>query len=110
MTPTFFDRGDGQPWDDRSLMRNWIRPAARELGIYFEGLGFHSFRREVATKIQEAGASAVEAQLIMGHSAPQMTSHYTLMQRKRLSDLVRRMQERRGAEGEVVAFPEEQKA
>ena len=105
-----FDRSDGQPWDDRSLMRNWIRPKARELGLYFPGLGFHSFRREVATRLQEAGASTVEAQLMLGHSSPQMTGHYTLLQRERLQKLVRNMQERRCAEGEVVEFPEERKA
>ncbi len=41
-------------------------PAARELGLYFPGLAFHSCRREVARRIQEAGASAVEAQLTSG--------------------------------------------
>lgn len=105
-----FDRGDGQPWDDRKLMKDWIRPAARKLGIYFPGLGFHSFRREVATRMQEAGASAVETQLFLGHSKPQMTGHYTLLQRARLEKLVGKMQELGSAEGEVVAFPEEKKA
>ena len=101
-----FDRGDGQPWDDRKLMKDFLRPAARELGLYFPGLGFHSFRREVATRIQEAGASAVEAQLLLGHSRPQMTGHYTLLQRGRLEKLVENMQERGSATGDVVEFGE----
>lgn len=105
-----FDRGDGQPWDDRTLMRKHIRPIARKLGIYFPGLGFHSFRREVATRIQEAGASALEAQLMLGHSQAQMTGHYTLLQRERVKTLVERMQEQGSAEGGLVAFPEENKA
>ena len=81
-----------------------------ELGIYFPGLGFHSFRREVATRIQEADAPTVEAQLILGHSRAQMTGHYTLLQRERVKTLVERMQEQGSAEGGLVECPEEKKA
>ena len=105
-----FDRGDGQPWDDRKLLRDFVRPKARELGCYFEGLGFHSFRREVATRIQEAGASSVEAQLLLGHASIEMTSHYTLPQRERMKKLVENMQERGSAAGGVVEFREEKQA
>jgi len=100
-----FDRGDGQPYDDRDLMRDYIRPRAKSLGIYFEGLGFHSFRREVNTLLQELGASPAEAQLIMGHSKPQMTSDYTVLQEARLTELVRRVQERRNPASKVVEMP-----
>ena len=97
---------DGEPLDDRKLMRDWIRLLTRELRIYFPGLGFHSFRREVATQLQEAGASTAEAQLILGHSKPQMTGQYTLLQRKRIEKIVENMQERRSARGVVVEFAE----
>ncbi len=39
-----------------------------------------------------------------------MTGHYTLIQREPLEKLVRNMQERGSAVGEVVAFRKEKKA
>ena len=71
----------------------------RELGIYFPSLGLHSFRREVATLLQEAGGSTVEVQLLLGHSKPQMTGHYTLRQKRRMEKLVRSIQKRLRTEG-----------
>ena len=68
-----FDCGDGQPYDDREMLKV-IRKAARKLGFYFEGLGFHSFRRSNLTRIQsKAGASAIEAQIHAGHARVSMT-------------------------------------
>ena len=97
-----FDRGDGQPHDDRELLKI-IRQAARELGFYFEGLGFHSFRRSNITRIQStAGASAIEAQLHAGHSRVSMTGEYTQIEPERHQELVRKMQEAALAETEVV--------
>ena len=97
-----FDKGDGsgEPYDDRKLLKDYIRPAARELGIYFEGFGFHSFRRGVATLLQEAGASTIEVQRVLGHAKPSVTSEYSLTQRHRLQELVRRMQ--RGQTADVT--------
>jgi len=92
-----FDKGSGEPHDDRDLLKI-IRATAKGLGIYFEGLGFHSFRRAAATAIQEAGASTVEAQLYLGHSRPSMTGEYTLLQRERLRKLVDQVEEGRRAE------------
>lgn len=87
-----FDLGDGQPHDDREL-RKIIRRAARELGFYFEGLGFHSFRRSNITRIQStAGASAIEAQLHAGHSRVSMTGEYTQIEPERHQELIRKMQ------------------
>ena len=37
-----------------------------------------------------------------------MTGHYTLLQKKRMEDLVTRMQERSSATGGVVEFKEKQ--
>ena len=95
----------GEPWDDRTLMRNYMRPIARRLGLYFPGFGFHTFRREVATRIQEAGASTGETQLILGHSTADMTMRYTLPQRRRLEEIVARLQ--RQAKADVIPFPEQ---
>jgi len=89
-----FDRGDGQPYDDRGLLQHFIRPAAVKLGFYWEGFGFHSFRRENLTTFQEVGGSAIETQRHAGHSRPSMTGEYTILQRKRQEELVRKVQER----------------
>ena len=69
------------------------------MGIYFPSLGLHSFRREVATLLQEAGGSTVEVQLLLGHSKPQMTGHYTPRQKRRMEKLLRCMQKRLRTEG-----------
>ncbi|MGB9456215.1 MAG: hypothetical protein WCB12_09245 [Bryobacteraceae bacterium] len=50
---------DGKPFDDREILRDIIRPAAERLGFYFEGFGWHSFRRQNITLIQEEGATPV---------------------------------------------------
>ena len=34
---------DGEPMDDRALLKDEIRPAAKQLGIYFPGFGWRSF-------------------------------------------------------------------
>ena len=35
-----FDRGDGQPWDYRKLMRDWIRPLSQGVGDLLPRFGF----------------------------------------------------------------------
>ena len=85
---------DGEPLDDRAILRDYIRPAAKRLGFYFEGFGWHSFRRQNLTLIQEEGATAFEAQAQAGHSRPGMTSDYTIVGLERREQAVRRVQER----------------
>lgn len=46
----------------------------------------------------------MEAQVYAGHSKVQMTGHYTLLQKRRVEELLKRMQERGSATREVVAF------
>ena len=84
----------GEPLDDRAILRDHIRPAAKRLGFYFEGFGWHSFRRQNLTLIQEEGATAFEAQEQAGHSRPVMTSEYTIVGLERREQAVRRVQER----------------
>jgi integrase len=88
-----FER-DGEPMDDRGLLRNVIRPTAKRLGIYFEGFGWHSFRRQNITGIQEEGATVFEAQAQAGHSRSAMTSEYTIVGLDRREQAVRRLQAR----------------
>jgi integrase len=85
---------DGEPMDDRAILRNVIRPAAKRLGIYFEGLGWHSFRRQNLTLMQEEGATTFEAMAQAGHTRPAMTSEYTVVDLGRRTDAVIRLQER----------------
>lgn len=48
---------DGNPLDDRAMLTDFIRPAAERPGFYFTGFGWHSFRRQNLTRIQEEGAT-----------------------------------------------------
>jgi integrase len=84
----------GTPLDDRKILRDVIRPIAMLHGFYFEGLGWHSFRRQNLTVIQEEGATAFEAMAQAGHSRPLMTSEYTVVVPERRVAAVRRLQER----------------
>jgi integrase len=84
----------GQPLDDRSILRGIIRPAAKRLGFHFEGFGWHSFRRQNLTVIQEVGATPFEAMAQAGHSRPTMTSEYTVIGLDRREQAVVRLQER----------------
>lgn len=89
----FRDQVD-QPYDDRNLNQHYLRPIAKRLGFYWQGFGFHSFRRGQITGVQSLGASSIEASKMAGHSRPQMTAEYTHMEKKRREDLVRMRQDR----------------
>jgi len=63
--------------DDRDISRYFLRPAAKKLGIYFPGFGFHSFRREAITSIS-AEAGVGQAMSAAGHTKADMSQEYTL--------------------------------
>lgn len=66
--------------DDRDINQHFLRPAAKALGVYQLGFGFHAFRREAVTEhAREAGPS--QAQRMAGHSKADMTQHYVLEDR-----------------------------
>jgi len=90
----FVFQRDGKPLDDRAILRNCIRPAAKRLGIYFEGFGWHTFRRQNLTLMQEEGATAFEAQAQAGHTKPSMTWEYTVVGLDRREQSVLRVQQR----------------
>ncbi len=81
-------------WTTGPFCVSSLRPAAKQLGIYFPGLGWHSLRRQNLTLIQEEGATAFEAMAQAGHSRPSMTSEYTIVGVERRERAVRRVQER----------------
>jgi hypothetical protein len=84
----------GEPFDDRAILSEFIRPAAERLGFYFPGFGWHSFRRQNLTRIQEEGATRFDAQMQAGHSRPEMTDDYTIIDFERREKAVLRFQEK----------------
>lgn len=63
--------------DDRDINQHFLRPAAKALGVYRPGFGFHAFRREAITEIGRA-IGIQQAQAAAGHASAGMTQHYTL--------------------------------
>ena len=79
--------------DDRDINQHFLRPAATALGVYHEGFGFHSFRREAITNIAK-DAGAVQAMLAAGHRHLDMTMVYALHDSKEQKRAVEAAQER----------------
>jgi integrase len=63
--------GEKPYWPDAVLKRH-IFPAAKRAGIT-KRIGWHSFRRTLATLLQSSGASVKTTQELMRHSSPVMT-------------------------------------
>jgi integrase len=82
------------PLDDRELLQKVLRPVAEKLGIYFPGMGWHTFRRMHLTLVQEEGATTFEAMAQAGHSRPSMTHAYTIIGLDRRERAVRQLQRR----------------
>ena len=80
----------GDPWDDRDLLARVVRPVLKDLGLWTEGLGWHSFRRKTATELQEQGASSIEAGKVLGQGSAIITAEYTVLQQRRIEELARR--------------------
>jgi integrase len=58
-------------WPDAVLKRH-VRPAAERAGIA-KTIGWHSFRRTLATLLHSSGASVKTTQDLLRHSSPMMT-------------------------------------
>ena len=71
------------PPDDRALVQHILRPCAKAVGCYWEGFGFHSFRRLNNTWRQQAGATTGEVMRALGHTKPTMTAAYTVLEEER---------------------------
>jgi integrase len=87
--------------DDRSINQHFLRPAAKALGIYWEGFGFHSFRREAVTELS-AMAGPAQVQRMAGHTKADMTLHYSVSDHVAQDAPVRTMQERIRGTAEVI--------
>jgi len=94
-------RNPGQPMG-RHQVCDYLHSAARAVGLDFEGLGPHSFRRANITWGQQVGGSAIEASKIAGHAEVQMTSEYTFVALERQQELTRAIQGRLRAAAEKV--------
>jgi integrase len=72
------------PPDDRDLLRYEFRPFLKKLGLYYNGFGWHAFRRQNVTwRQQVGGATPLEAQRAAGHGSLDMTYLYTLTDTER---------------------------
>ena len=90
-----FAEYEGLPPDDRDINREILRPIAKRLGIYFNGFGFHTFRRQNISWRQTVGGSTpLEAQKMAGHAKVDMTMLYTITEAEREKEQVVRMLDR----------------
>lgn len=83
----FTDDGN-TPLNEQHLLRQRLRPALRQAGVYTTGMGWHSFRRWHVTALQEVGASTAEAMRLVGHASELMTARYTIVVPARERELV----------------------
>jgi integrase len=81
----------GESRDDRDINQHFLRPAAKRLGIYFPGFGWHQFRRQAITALGEL--DPMQAQRLAGHARPDMTALYTVDDNRRQDRIIRASQE-----------------
>lgn len=87
----------GATRDDRDINQHFLRPAAKSLGLYYKGFGFHAFRVEANTEYQKA-LGPMQTQRMMGHATAAMGQHYTQADWEAQEQAVRELQARvRGA-------------
>ncbi len=79
--------------DDRDINQHFLRKAAKALGLYWPGFGFHAFRREAITAIS-ATAGVGQAMNAAGHTKADMSQEYTLTDLSEQERAVRAHQER----------------
>ena len=83
----------GECRDDRDINPHFLRPAAKVLGIYFPGFGFHAFRREAITALS-ADSDPFQALRTTGHTKVDMSLVYTLTDSERQGEAIKKHQER----------------
>lgn len=90
--------------DDRDINEHFLRKTAKQLGLYWPGFGFHSFRREALTEHGKTIGS-LQAQRMAGHATSSMTLEYTLADQQAQERAVRELQAR--VRGTVVPIRRE---
>jgi integrase len=78
--------------DDRDINQHFLRQAAKDLGFYWQGFGWHSLRREAVTTLGSIlGPNATMR--LAGHSTADMSLHYTLADQQAQEAAIRQRQE-----------------
>lgn len=90
-------KGTRHTRDDRSILRYFVRPVAKKLGVYYKGFGFHSFRREAITSLAQSGGPMM-AMKMAGHSKMDQTMGYVLKDDVAQTRAVEEHQKRYGKE------------
>lgn len=78
--------------DERSIRRYFVTKAAKRLGIYWRGFGWHSFRREAITAVA-AYSDPIQAMRLAGHTRMEVTLLYGLNDSPRQAAAIRQFQE-----------------
>lgn len=81
--------------DESSIRRYFLTKAAKRLGIYWKGFGWHAFRREAITSMA-AFADPIQAMRLAGHTRMEVTLLYGLNDLSRQSAAICRFQEQLG--------------
>ena len=82
------------PLDERSVLRYELRPVVKSLGLYFEGFGWHTFRRTHLTVFSEEGGTAFETRDQAGHAKVETTMGYIRTSMDRRTNAVSKVTER----------------
>ena len=90
----FVFHDEGKPLDERSVLRYQLRPIVKQLGVYFVGFGWHSFRRTHLTVLSEVGATAFETRDQAGHGKIETTMTYVKPALERRAKAVEKLAER----------------
>ena len=77
--------------DDRIILRHFIRPQAKALGLDYDGFGFHAFRRDAITRLVRE-MDPFQAMRMAGHSRLDMTQHYVQTDTAAQDKAIRRVQ------------------
>lgn len=72
--------------NDGYIREKYLRPAAEKLNLYWQGFGFHTFRREAITRY--ASFDPAQAMKMAGHGSLDMTALYTLSDHREQERLV----------------------
>jgi integrase len=78
--------------DDRDLNQHFLRPAAKDLGFYWKGFGFHALRREAITAFN-ATLGVTQTMQMSGHATAEQSADYTLADQKAQDAAIRARQE-----------------
>jgi integrase len=91
MPDDFVFQEGGEAMDERSILRYELRPVLKSLGLYFEGFGWHTFRRTHLTTFSEEGGSAFETRDQAGHAKLETTMTYVKTSQERRAATVRKV-------------------